>query len=288
MMRQTVLPSVSAALVALLAAWPSSAAAQLAAAGQGPVVYGHHHLVVSDIAAHRRFWIDTLGGAPAKLGTLETVAFHNVIVLLRQGTPSGGTKGTTVNHIGFSVPDLAAVVARLEAAGYPLVTAAEVPAGQTVKDDIAFIAATQQHIAFVMAPDEVKVEIVETKGQAQPITLHHIHFYTSNVDETKAWYVKTFGAAPGMRGAFQAADLPGVNLTFSPAEGATGTRGRSLDHIGFEVKGLEAFCRTLEAAGVKFDRPYAQVPALGIAVAFLTDPWGTYIELTEGLDKVGR
>jgi hypothetical protein len=28
------------------------------------------------------------------------------------------------------------------------------------------------------------------------------------------------------------------------------------------------------------------VPALNIAVAFIYDPWGTYIELTEGLDKV--
>jgi hypothetical protein len=32
--------------------------------------------------------------------------------------------------------------------------------------------------------------------------------------------------------------------------------------------------------------PYRKVPALGIAIAFFTDPWGTYIELTEGLDKV--
>jgi hypothetical protein len=28
------------------------------------------------------------------------------------------------------------------------------------------------------------------------------------------------------------------------------------------------------------------VPALGIAIAFFTDPFGTYIELTEGLDAV--
>jgi hypothetical protein len=32
--------------------------------------------------------------------------------------------------------------------------------------------------------------------------------------------------------------------------------------------------------------PYRTVPALGIAIAFFTDPWGTYIELTEGLDKI--
>jgi hypothetical protein len=28
------------------------------------------------------------------------------------------------------------------------------------------------------------------------------------------------------------------------------------------------------------------VAALGISIAFIRDPWGTYIELTEGLDKV--
>jgi predicted enzyme related to lactoylglutathione lyase len=52
------------------------------------------------------------------------------------------------------------------------------------------------------------------------------------------------------------------------------------------VKGLEAFVKKLEAQGIKFDRPYTPVPALGISIAFITDPWGTYIELTEGLDKV--
>jgi hypothetical protein len=90
-----------------------------------------------------------------------------------------------------------------------------------------------------------------------------------------------------MRGSFQAADLPGVNLTYSPSpEAVAGTQGRSLDHIGFEVKGLEAFCKKLEGMGIKLERPYTQVAALGISIAFIRDPWGTYIELTEGLDKV--
>jgi catechol 2,3-dioxygenase-like lactoylglutathione lyase family enzyme len=63
-------------------------------------------------------------------------------------------------------------------------------------------------------------------------------------------------------------------------------RGRSLDHIGFEVRNLEAFVRELEAKGVRMDRGYTEVAALGIAIAFLTDPWGTYVELTEGLSAV--
>ena len=89
-----------------------------------------------------------------------------------------------------------------------------------------------------------------------------------------------------MRGSFEAADLPGVNLTFSPSSTPSeGTKGRSLDHIGFEVDDLKNFCQRLESQGVKFDRPYREIPGLGIGVAFLTDPFGTYIELTEGLNK---
>jgi hypothetical protein len=59
-------------------------------------------------------------------------------------------------------------------------------------------------------------------------------------------------------------------------------KGRTLEHVGFEVAGLEAFCRRLEAMGLKFDAPYRR-NADGIATATLTDPWGTVIELTEGL-----
>ena len=57
---------------------------------------------------------------------------------------------------------------------------------------------------------------------------------------------------------------------------------RVLDRIGFEVENLEAFCKEIEAKGIKFDRPYSTL-ASGFGLAFLTDPWSTYIELTEGL-----
>ena len=60
-------------------------------------------------------------------------------------------------------------------------------------------------------------------------------------------------------------------------------QGRSIDHIGFEIKGLEAFCKKLEAAGVTFEVPYREVAQLGLKLAFIVDPVGTRIELTEGL-----
>jgi hypothetical protein len=103
----------------------------------------------------------------------------------------------------------------------------------------------------------------------------------------QAWYVKTFGATSRQGGAFPAAMLPGVALNFSASPTpVVGTQGRVLDHVGFEVKNLEAFTKTLEAQGIKLAVPYRKVPALDIAIAFFTDPWGTYVELTEGLDKI--
>ena len=127
--------------------------------------------------------------------------------------------------------------------------------------------------------------IASALSQSATTRLAHFFVAESAVPEIKAWYVKTFGAKPGKRGDFEAADIPGVNLTFSPSPTPTEpTKGRALDHIGFEVKDLEAFLKKLEANGVKLDRPYTKTPT-GLAISFLTDRWGTYIELTEGLNK---
>jgi hypothetical protein len=46
------------------------------------------------------------------------------------------------------------------------------------------------------------------------------------------------------------------------------------------VKDLKAFMKTFEANNIKLDRPYA-VNNSGIGIAFVTDPWGTYIEINE-------
>ena len=281
MMRTLAIAAVSVLFVLAVA---PLALAQLTAASQGPVVYGHHHLTVTSIDEHKKFWVDTLGGELVTVGNLEIVKFPNVLVFMREAAPTGGTKGTTVNHIGFSVTSTRSMVEKVRGAGYPIVTRAELPPALAVEDGLAHIADQDTYIAYTMAPDDVKVEFVERRAQTQPIALHHIHF-AGPVDEMKAWYVTTFNALPGMRGSFEAADLPGVNLTYSASDQTpVGTRGRSLDHIGFEVENLEAFCRQLEAQGVTFDRPYTKVAALNLAIAFFTDPFGTYIELTEGLD----
>ena len=279
---------------AILLLLPTISGAQIRVAGEGPVVYGHHHLNTTNMDAQKKFFGDTLGGTVVTIGSGERrqqiVEFPNVLIFFRpMQAPTGGSIGTTVNHIGFSVPDLKPLVAKIKANGYKMITTDSVAATVKVTDDIAAASPTT-NIAFALGPEDVKVEFVEDKSQKIPIQLHHIHFFGLMNTEMQAWYAKTFGAKmlpanPGS--AFVQDQLPGVFLNFTPSPTPTvGTTGRAIDHIGFEVKNLEAFTQKLEAQGVKLDRPYTKVPELGIAIAFIKDPWGTNIEMTEGLADV--
>jgi catechol 2,3-dioxygenase-like lactoylglutathione lyase family enzyme len=272
------------------AAAPVGSAQTIAA--EGPVVYGHHHFNTTDMAAQKRFFVETLGGKLATIGTnnLEVITFPNVFLFFRpMQAPTGGTIGSTVNHVGFSVPDLKPVVGKLKANGFKMITSDSVAATVKVTDDIAAASPTT-NIAFVLGPEDIKVELVEVKAQQAPIQLHHVHFFGQRQAEMQAWYAKTFGAAvqpANPNQVFVTAQLPGVTLSFSPSQTPTvATTGRALDHIGFEVKNLEAFTKKLEADGIPLTVSYRTVPALNIAIAFIQDPWGTNIELTEGLASV--
>ena len=284
--------STAFAILALVALAPSAARAQILVANEGPVVYGHHHLNTTNMEAQKKFYVDTLGGKLVKFGQnqQEIIEFPNVLMFFRpMQAPTGGTIGTTVNHIGFSAPDLRPLVAKIKANGFKMITTESVAANVKVTDDIAAASPTT-NIAYALGPEDTKVEFVEVKTQTAPIQLHHVHFFGQQNAEMQAWYAKTFGAKPRPSNpaqAFVVDDLPGVALNFSPSPTPTvGTTGRALDHIGFEVKNLEAFTKKLEADGIKLDRPYTKVAALGIAIAFIKDPWGTNIEMTEGLDTI--
>jgi catechol 2,3-dioxygenase-like lactoylglutathione lyase family enzyme len=128
------------------------------------------------------------------------------------------------------------------------------------------------------------------KAQTEPAKLHHVHFYGTQQTEMRDWYVKVFGATAAAAGGnpnFITANLPGVGLNFSVAKEPTlPTAGRALDHIGFEVKNLQDFLKKLEAQGIKPTVSYRRNDALDIAIAFIVDPWGTNIELSEGLVKI--
>jgi catechol 2,3-dioxygenase-like lactoylglutathione lyase family enzyme len=141
--------------------------------------------------------------------------------------------------------------------------------------------------AFLMGPDDVKVRITEDRSLTTPIVADQIKMVVPDVAAAQAWYDKWFGAKLVKRGGETVGEIPGANILFAKATGpVVGTKGRAFDRIGLEVKGVEDVCKKLEAAGIKLDGAYRKATAMNLAVCVLTDPWGTYIEISEGLAAV--
>jgi hypothetical protein len=88
----------------------------------------------------------------------------------------------------------------------------------------------------ITTADGIVIDLVADRTLTEPVRLGTVTIATVAPEETKAWYAKQFGT-----------EIPGVRLEFMKvATPPAPTRGRALDHLGFEVKGLEAFCQKLD------------------------------------------
>lgn len=266
----------------LFAASSASLFAQLAGPNESGVSIGQAHLIVRNPADHKKLWVGILGAKVTHSGSLELLKLPGIFIVLEQGEPTGGSAGTSVNHLGFLIKDYADMKAKITAAHI------EVAADNYKADGCAAAPGSPACQFTVVFPDGVRIEFTEDKTLTVPLADHHIHMLTTDRESLRAWYAKTLGATAGFRrDTIMAAKFPGQyggEMDFNPAtEPPLATKGRSIDHIGFEVKGLGAFCKKLEAQGVTFDIAYHPVPGTGLKSAFITDPVGTRIELTEGL-----
>ena len=259
----------SAALAVSLA---SPAYAQLAPPNAAGITYGHVHLSVKDMEVHKKLWVDHFGGVVVSKGTLTAVKLPNMLIAFRTTPPTGPSEGTVMDHFGFKVRNLAEFLAKWRAAGLPV--------GRE------FLGAEGFPNAYVTGPDDTKIELQEDKTIKVVASGYHIHFLTPDYVKLLDWYVQTFSLTKRKRGTIDTtADAPGMNLSFATSPTPViGTRGRTIDHIGFEVDNLAEFVKKLEAKGIKMDVAFREVPAIGLKIAYITDPSGVYIELTEGYD----
>jgi catechol 2,3-dioxygenase-like lactoylglutathione lyase family enzyme len=264
-----------------LAAFPMLA--QLPAPNKAGVSAGHDVLRTKDVETANKFW-QALGGEPAQFaGRLNLIKFPGVLLLnIGGGQGQGkaapnpappaelaGSEGSSLDFIGFSVKDLKGSLVKWADAGIkPL------PGGS----------ATQ---VYLMSPDKIKVRITEDKSLATPIAADTIKMVVPNVAEAQAWYAKYMGAEMVKRGGEMVANIPGSSIIFEQAKGPVApSKGRAFDRIGLEVVGLEAFSKKLEEAGIKFDSPYRKANGMNAAFAVFQDPFGTLIEMSEGLSAV--
>jgi len=245
-----------------------AAAAQPAPFNEIGVTMGHWHIASKDVDANKKLFL-AMGGKLFMPGGNPLMMFPGLYINLNLGTEKGegGTVGSVVNHVGFIVDNVQTRVAQWKAAGVTVL-----PGNNNRLDQ-----------AFVVTPDGVRIEILEDKTQAMPIRHEHVHVSVpkAEVANAQAWYAKTFGGKADTRNDAPVVNIPGVQMRFATADAPQArTRGRVLDHIGFDVKDHQAFVRKLEAEGIKLDEPVRKSPT-GSTITYITDPWGTRIEIIE-------
>src|SRR5438874_8058743 len=220
-----------------------AAFAQLAAPNESGISIGHIHLYSKDPDAQKKIWIEALGAQVTKTGTLEMLRLPGVFIIINKTEPAAGSVGSTADHVGLSVRDLNDIKAKLAAVN------------------------VQVQGPFVAMPDGLRLELLEDKAQTLPLVMHHIHLTAVNVEMARQWYVKTFGAGVGSRRNLPSAMFNGNEVDFLPARMTPApTKGRAIDHIGFEVRNLEAFMKQLQADGVTIDAPYRELPNIGLKI----------------------
>ena len=125
----------------------SPAVAQYAPFNETGVTMGHWHLVSHDVQANKKLFI-AIGGRDVSRGSAATVQFPGARINLNLGDEppgKGGTVGSVINHVGFIVDNVQARAAEWKAAGVPVL-----PGNNNRLDQ-----------AFVVTPDEVRIEILE-------------------------------------------------------------------------------------------------------------------------------
>jgi catechol 2,3-dioxygenase-like lactoylglutathione lyase family enzyme len=238
----------------------TSVFAQLAPMNAAGVTMGHVHLLVPDPAVHTKLWVDLFGAQIGHAGPLELVKIPGIVILINKTQPGAIPGEPVADHFALVVKDLASMKQKLAAAGI------QMPDGK----------------AIAVFPDGYRVEFIEDKNLGVPVAFHHFHLFAEDVDAIRSWYLKTFGGVEFPAGA----NFPGGKMYFtaqsSPAR--VPSKGHPFDHISFDVKNLQEFCKKLEAQGTKLDMQIIDATAtIGLKVTFVTDPIGTRIELTEGL-----
>jgi catechol 2,3-dioxygenase-like lactoylglutathione lyase family enzyme len=120
---------------------------------------------------------------------------------------------------------------------------------------------------------------------AEDAAYHHMHLTAPKPEEAAEWYIKHMECSP-VPGRPERAKCGTTWFLFAAGTASGTSVGSGVNHIGFSFRNLDAKVKALEAAGIKTEGPIRDVPGL-FKLAFLSDPWGTRIEVVEHPEYLG-
>ena len=129
------------------------------------------------------------------------------------------------------------------------------------------------------------VNVAPRAAVAADAAYHHMHLTATTPEEGAQWYIKHMDcqAVPGRP---ERAKCGPIWFLFAAGTPSGPSVGSGVNHIGFSFTNLDAKVKQLEAAGIKLEGPIRDVPKL-FKLGFLSDPWGTRIEIVEHPEFLG-
>lgn len=233
--------------------------------------YDHIHLAATNAQEAVNWYVKHFGGEAARFlrstdtaFPIDRVMYGDIAVIFFERDPGEGSVGSGVDHFGFSMSNVAEVVANVVADG-----------GTQLGDIVEF---GGMQIGFVEDPWGTKLEIIddpELRG------MHHLHLSSPDPETTLDWYGENFGGdREQWKGALPALNYGDILLMVSQASGEVApTQGRSFDHLGWKYTDLTAAETRLKANGVEFSMDPREFRT--IRIAFAEGPDGVRIELVE-------
>jgi catechol 2,3-dioxygenase-like lactoylglutathione lyase family enzyme len=226
------------------------------------VPYDHIHLHVPNPDKAAEWYIRNLDGQAGENSgwiIFEPITGKRplpVNMIFRADADAKPSDGGVIESVGFSVADVPAKTKALEGAGAKVIAP-----------------------GVVVDPWGTKIELVDdVPGRG----FHHVTLRVDDPDATLRWFASTFGGTRTKMAGHDALRYDRTYLVVTKGTGSAPSQGRSIDHLGFAPRDLNAEAAAWKAKGVTLTSEPAPMPnQFGHRIAYVEAPGGIRIELVE-------
>jgi len=257
----------------------TAAAVVLGAAGlagaQAKANLPYDHIHVNEPGEEGSQWWETHFGGTRITEAPNRIMYGSTRLMFLSPRSQGGSEGSVIEQLGFSVPDIEAKIRELQAANTKVI--------EPIKDVPGLY-----KTAVVEDPWGIRIQIVQDPAK---LGLHHVQLRAPDPEAVYAWMLDKFGGErtkiKGQIDAVETANVPGYSTVYIiVAKGdSVPSQGRAIDHIGWRsIAPVDQTKAMLESKHVELTsqpRPLNLPNGPSINFFYVAGPDGARIELVE-------
>jgi catechol 2,3-dioxygenase-like lactoylglutathione lyase family enzyme len=186
------------------------------------------HIHLNEPAAEAsQWWEQNIPGGRRITEAPNRIMYGAVRLMFLGARSSGGSVGSVIEHLGFSVPDLDATMRALAKIDTKVV--------EPVKDTPGLY-----KTALIESPWGTRIQLVQDR---ELLGLHHIQLRSPDTEGMYAWLLDKFGGErtriKGQVDSVKYSGIPGFTTVYilAAAGPSVASQGRAIDHIGWRSIG---------------------------------------------------